>query len=244
MWKKEKIIPLIDLTSLNGNESEDDIINLCKKASTPLGDVASICIHKEFIPIALKNLKKDIKITTVINFPHGNNNLNAVLEELHNALTLGANEIDVVMPYGELLNGNYKIVEDFLKAVKKNCENNILKVILETGELKSESNIRLASKIAIHGGADFLKTSTGKVPINATIGAAKYMLQEIDSSKSIIGFKAAGGIKTHEEACAYLDLVKEILSEILIQRDTLRFGASSLLDDLLNNHNTSSKGGY
>ena len=241
MFTKQQIIELMDLTSLNDNDTSQDISALCQQATTPLGKVASVCIYKQFIPVA-KNFVNDINITTVINFPSGRESIKKTLNELNEALSLGANEIDVVMPYYLLQNQKHKEVELFLKEVKKQCNNNILKVIIESGELKSESLIRLASKISIFIGADFIKTSTGKVPINATLDATKYMLEEIKSSQSNCGFKAAGGIKTYVDACEYLDLAKSILGEKFITPKTFRFGASSLLNDLLNNNNKKNQG--
>ena len=176
---------------------------------------------------------KDVKVATVINFPNGNSSLEDTLKELEKSLILGADEIDVVMPYTYLINNSdSSYIENFLKQVRKEC-NKTLKVILEVGELQKESLIRLASKIAINEGADFIKTSTGKVKINSTLEYAKYMLEEIKKSNSSCGFKAAGGIKTQEEAKAYLQLTEEIMTSSFINNKTFRFGASSLLNNIL-----------
>lgn len=230
---------LIDLTSLNENDNEDTIINLCKKANNSLGSVASVCIYKQFIPTAKSYLKTfNIPITSVINFPNGKWDIKATLAELDETLKLGADEVDVVFPYQLIFQEKLRDAEFFIKEVKQNCPNNILKVILESGELKNEDDIRLASKIAIHAGANFLKTSTGKVKINATLSATQCMLEEIKKSKQNIGFKASGGIKTFKESLNYLELTKQIMGEKYINKTTFRFGASSLLEDLLNIQNT------
>lgn len=233
-FNRKLVNSLIDLTSLNDNDTQDSIHLLCQKAHNSLGNVASICIYPKFISTALSLLKPlNIPITTVINFPKGNFDTKETLIELENALTLGANEIDVVFPYSLIFKNELRTAELFIKDIKKNCPNNILKVILETGELKNENNIRLASKIAIHAGANFLKTSTGKVKINATLAATQYMLEEIKKSKQSIGFKASGGIKTYEEAIEYLKLTANIMDQSYINKNMFRFGASSLLDNLL-----------
>ena len=237
-FTKELLVSLIDFTSLNNNDNYDVILNLCEKSRNKIGTVAALCVYKDFVPQcknhigADKNLK-DVKVATVINFPNGNSSLEDTLKELEKSLILGADEIDVVMPYTYLINNSdSSYIENFLKQVRKEC-NKTLKVILEVGELQKESLIRLASKIAINEGADFIKTSTGKVKINSTLEYAKYMLEEIKKSNSSCGFKAAGGIKTQEEAKAYLQLTEEIMTSSFINNKTFRFGASSLLNNIL-----------
>ncbi|MCL2567667.1 MAG: deoxyribose-phosphate aldolase [Alphaproteobacteria bacterium] len=229
-FNNTEIISLIDLTSLNLNDTNPIIENLCIKANQV--NVAAICIYPQFIKFARSVLNKNIPIATVINFPLGLNNLAAALQELEESLHNGADEIDVVMPYSEIIHGNYSSVESFVQEVKKHCPKT-LKVIIESGVLKTEKLIREASKISINAGADFIKTSTGKVEINATIEAAKFMIEEIKNSKSACGFKAAGGIKTLAESLKYLETASSIMGESFITNKTFRFGASSLLDNLL-----------
>lgn len=233
-FNKSDVLKLIDLTSLNSSDTNDTITTLCNKASNKLGHVASVCIYKEFIPLAKKLLPSEIKVTTVINFPQGGSDLNLALNELETVLKLGTDEIDVVIPYSLLLDNKFIEVKDFVLAIREVCKHKVLKAILETGILKEESLIRKSSQLCISSGVDFIKTSTGKVEINATLESAKYMLEEIKKSKLPCGFKAAGGIKTFEVAKNYLLLAKNILGNNFINPKTFRFGASSLLSDLVN----------
>ncbi|MDR2007448.1 MAG: deoxyribose-phosphate aldolase [Alphaproteobacteria bacterium] len=230
-FSNTEIISLIDLTSLNINDTDADIAELCKKAND--ANTAAICIYPQFIKFAKTVLNKDIPIATVINFPNGENDLTNALGGLEFAIGEGADEIDLVMPYGELIDGDYKFVESFISDIKKNSSKKLLKVIIESGVLKSEKLIRDASKISINAGADFIKTSTGKVEVNATLEAATIMIEEIKSSGAICGFKAAGGIKTLEESLKYLSIAANIMGENFITSKTFRFGATSLLDNLL-----------
>ncbi len=238
-FSNEKIVSLLDLTSLNAEDTDTSITALCKKSVNQLGMVAAICIHKEFIPLAKQNLHKDINIATVINFPGGDYDIKDTLSELEIAINNGAHEIDLVMPYKQLILGERYFVEQFIRGIKINCTFMPLKVIIESGELATEELIRLASKIAINEGANFIKTSTGKVKINATLPAAQYMLEEIKLSGATCGFKASGGIKTLKDAIDYLNLAYTIMGSSFINKATFRFGASSLLDDLLQNKTSS-----
>ncbi|MFL1780886.1 Deoxyribose-phosphate aldolase [Candidatus Hepatincolaceae symbiont of Richtersius coronifer] len=246
IYTAAQILSLIDLTLLNENDNEENIKDLCTQSSNPLGKVAAICIFPQFIATAqaafkeLKNqrrflspnLEKPIAIATVINFPQGEYNLTNTLQELDFALKAGADEIDMVMPYQLLFSGDNLMAEDFIKEIKDHCQEKILKVIIESGELDEELT-RTASKIVINTGANFIKTSTGKVKINATLDAAKYILEEIHKSKSKCGFKASGGIRTKAEAVKYLDLASKIMGNDFINPSTFRFGASALVDNLL-----------
>ncbi len=152
---------------------------------TPVGNTAAICIYPRFIPIARKTLKEqgtpDIRIATVTNFPHGNDDIDIALAETRAAIAYGADEVDVVFPYRALIAGNEQVGFDLVKACKDACAaaNVLLKVIIETGELKEEALIRKASEISIKAGADFIKTSTGKVPVNATPESARIMMEVI-----------------------------------------------------------------
>ncbi len=236
MTKKELIVSLMDLTSLNDDDTNENIETLVQNSRNPLGDVAAICIYKEFIPFAkgLDNIKNThIQVATVINFPTGNGSLEQTLEELDIALNNGADEIDLVMPYNLLAQGEQGKVGNFVGAIRKACNAKTLKVIIESGELHSEKLIRLASRVAINEGVDFIKTSTGKVPVNATLEAAKFMLDEIKSSGTQCGFKVAGGVKTLDDAVEYLDLASSIMGDGFIHSKTFRFGTSSLLHNIL-----------
>lgn len=233
------ILHLIDLTSLNDDDSEESIILLCQKACSEVGNVAAICVYPKFIKIAHSTLQKcpikDIKIATVINFPAGEDNIEKVILDTQEAVNLGANEVDLVFPYKQFIKGNTKLASSMIKACKKACgEHVLLKVIIESGELKQQALIESACQIAISAGADFIKTSTGKVKINATLQAAEIILACISRSKNkAIGFKAAGGISSVEEAEKYLNLAETIMGSEWIKASHFRFGASSLLNDVL-----------
>ncbi|MFQ3265891.1 MAG: deoxyribose-phosphate aldolase, partial [Colwellia sp.] len=194
----QRALSLIDLTSLSNTETDQEIIDLCSQAKSPAGETAAICIFPRFIPLAKKALKAQqtphVKIATVTNFPHGNDDIDIALAETKAAVAYGADEVDLVFPYRALMQGNENIGFDMVKVCKQACANSAkLKVIIETGELKSEDLIRKASEIAINAGADFIKTSTGKVAVNATPTAAQIMLEVIKQKNTSVGFKPAGG---------------------------------------------------
>jgi len=201
------------------------------------GDTAAVCIYPCFIPVARKTLNAQgtghIKVATVTNFPHGGNDVAIALAETKAAVAYGADEVDVVFPYKALIEGNETVGYELVKACKKACGDILLKVIIESGELQTPERIQKASEIAIDAGADFIKTSTGKVLVNATLEAAKIMLNVIKEKNSNIGFKAAGGVKDAQTAKAYLDLAREILGDDWVSAEHFRFGASSLLSNLL-----------
>ena len=230
-------IGLMDLTTLSDDDTEQKVIKLCHDAHTAAGDTAAICIYPRFIPIARKTLREQntpqIKIATVTNFPHGNDDLDAALAETRAAVAYGADEVDVVFPYRALKAGNRIIASEMIKACREICADITLKVIIESGELKTPELIRSASEISIEAGADFIKTSTGKVPVNATIEAARVMLEVIKESGLDIGFKAAGGVKDAVAAKEYMELAAGIMGENWVNADHFRFGASSLLVSLL-----------
>ncbi len=231
-----QIVSLIDLTNLSDNCDSGAVETLCRQAKTPVADVAAICIWPTFVRSATKHLGQStpIKIATVVNFPSGNESLESTGTAIDEALDNGADEIDYVMPYVELLKGNVPQVESALQRVRKQIPGNKkLKVILETGELKSDALIRTAATIAINQGADFIKTSTGKVAVNATEESASVMLDAIVDSKRDVGFKAAGGIRTIAEADVYLRLAQERLGQHWIDSAHFRFGASGLLQEAL-----------
>lgn len=235
----KKTIGLLDLTTLTNVETDECIIKLCQNAATPFGMTAAICIFPRFIPIAKKQLKKqgtkDIKVATVVNFPHGNDDLNIALAETSAALAYGADEIDIVFPYRALMAGNEQIGFEMIKSAKELCGDVTLKVIIESGELKTEDLIRKATELSIRAGADFVKTSTGKVLINATPEAARIMVQTIYDlgAQDKVGFKAAGGVKTTEDAKDYLESASNIMGRDWLNAQHYRFGTSSLLVDLL-----------
>ena len=237
--RSRQALQLMDLTSLNEDDTPEAIIALCRQASTEAGNTAAICIYPRFIPLARKTLKSlglnDVTIATVTNFPDGGDDVDIAVAETRAAVAYGADEVDVVFPYRALMAGNETVGAELVKRCKEACGANVLlKVIIESGELKDEALIRRASEIAIDAGADFIKTSTGKVPVNATTESARIMLETIrDSGKTNVGFKPAGGIKTAEDAAVHLELADTIMGPEWVDRNHYRFGASSLLGNLL-----------
>ena len=242
-----KALSLIDLTTLNDSDTDKIVIALCHDAKTAVGNTAAICIYPRFIPIAKKTLREqgtpEIKIATVTNFPHGNDDIAIAVAETKAAVAYGADEVDVVFPYRTLIAGNEQLGFELVKECKEACGQILLKVIIETGELKEAHLIKRASEICIEAGADFIKTSTGKVPVNATPEAAEIMLNVIKDMgvAQRVGFKPAGGVRTAEDAKLFLDMAADILGEEWIDADHYRFGASSLLTSLLNTLEVSEK---
>ena len=230
----KRLINLLDLTSLSDKDTEYSIADFCHRAQTPYGNTAAVCVYSRFLSVAQQELKgTKIKLATVVNFPKGGHDLNKLRNEISTAITNGADEIDAVFPYKDFLSGEYQYCTDFLQTATTLCKDKKLKIILETGELKSSSLIQKASQMALDAGVDFLKTSTGKSKISATPEAANMMLETIKASSSQAGFKASGGIKTTTDAKQYLILADTIMGEDWVSADTFRIGASSLLDDLL-----------
>lgn len=229
------LISCLDLTSLNDEDTDESILKLCADAITPVGQVAAVCVYPRFVSLAkaaLLNTK--IKIATVANFPQGSADITQTIAQIQSSIEAGADEIDVVMPYYLIPYNDFEKARQYLHTCKTACGINIpMKVIIESGELKSTENIRFASQIAIDAGADFLKTSTGKVRVNATPEAAQTMLEVIRESGKPVGFKASGGVRTTETAEQYLRFAKEIMGDDWVSPNTFRIGASSLLFDLL-----------
>lgn len=230
-----RALALLDLTNLKDDRTPDQIVTLCERAQSPFGPTAAICIWPRFVMQARTLLGPDspIRIATVVNFPSGEMKTEDVLAETRDAVADGADEIDLVIPYRALAKGDEKAVTDMVTAVKAACGPAILKTILETGELKDIALIRRASDLSIAAGADFIKTSTGKVGVNATLEAADIMLQAIRDSRRKVGFKPAGGISTVADAGHYLRLADTIMGDDWVIPSTFRFGASGLLDDII-----------
>ncbi len=230
-----RALALLDLTNLKDDCTPNQIVTLCERAQSPFGPTAAICIWPRFVMQARTLLGPDspIRIATVVNFPSGEMKTEDVLAETRDAVADGADEIDLVIPYRALAKGDEKAVTDMVTAVKAACGPAILKTILETGELKDIALIRRASDLSIAAGADFIKTSTGKVGVNATLEAADIMLQAIRDSRKKVGFKPAGGISTVADAGHYLRLADTIMGDDWVIPSTFRFGASGLLDDII-----------
>ncbi len=231
-------LSLMDLTSLNDDDTDEKVDALCRQAVTPFGTPAALCLYPRFIAVARETLNElgvedQIKIATVINFPQGDDNIERAVRETRAAVAAGADELDLVFPWRALLAGNEQAGLALVRACKGACGETLLKVIIESGELKTSDLIRRAATLAIEGGADFIKTSTGKVAVNATLAAAEVMLETIRDSGKDVGFKAAGGVRTTEEAQDYLRLAAHIMGPDWISPGHFRFGASGLLNSLL-----------
>ena len=238
-------LSMIDLTTLEGKDSEGKVKQLCYKAShlhykhPGLPNVAAICVYPTMVPIAKKELEgTGINVASVATaFPSGMANINAKLDEVKSVVDAGADEVDMVISRGRFLNGDYDYVSDEISQVKDACGKAHLKVILETGELVTLDNVQLASDIAMEAGADFIKTSTGKVSPAATPPVVLTMLEairdfQIKTGKKI-GMKPAGGISTAKQAIQYLVMIKETLGDDWLSPNLFRFGASSLANDIL-----------
>ena len=234
----QKAIELMDLTTLSDDDTDQKVIELCHKAKTPAGNTAAICIYPRFIPIARKTLNEmgceEIKIATVTNFPHGNDDIAIAVLETRAAVAYGADEVDVVFPYRALMAGNETVGYELVKACKEACGDDVLlKVIIESGVLQDPALIRKASELSIDAGADFIKTSTGKVEVNATLEAAEIMMTVIAEKNPKVGFKPAGGVRDAAAAEEFLGVAERLLGKGWATPRTFRFGASSLLNNLL-----------
>jgi deoxyribose-phosphate aldolase len=231
-----RALKLLDLTDLNDGCREDHVEALIQKALTPHGPVAAICIWPQFVSLAKARLKgKPVKVTTVINFPKGGDDVERAIEDTEEALKDGADEIDLVMPYHALIAGDEITVRSMVGEVQDLTEDagKRLKVILETGMLPDQAMVRRAADLAIDCGADFIKTSTGKTPVSATPEAVRTMLEAIKAADRTVGLKPSGGIRTVADALAYLALADAAMGPIWASPGTFRFGASGLYDVLI-----------
>jgi deoxyribose-phosphate aldolase len=249
-WALDMAIKMMDLTTLEGADTKERVRSLCLKAITPdptdltTPQPAAICVFGDMVKHAKEALGKNkIHVAAVATaFPSGRASLPVKIADTKDAVNAGADEIDMVIDRGAFLSGNYLEVYKQILAVKAACVRKDgtrahLKVILETGELETYDNIRRASYLAMLAGPDFIKTSTGKVSINATLPITLLMLQAVkdwyDQTKIQIGVKPAGGIRTAKDAIKYLVVVKETAGEEWLTPKYFRFGASSLLNDVL-----------
>lgn len=232
-----EVFRLLDLTNLNDEDGLDAILSLCDQGKSPAGHVAAVCIYPRFVKAVRQYLRDSvIKIATVANFPAGCGSAESVINEIEQALRSGADEIDVVFPYHVFLTGDEEYPFDFIQACKSACADHPLKVILETGALVDVDLISDATALSIEAGADFIKTSTGKLNHGATLEAAIAILEVIQhqqkTSGRTIGIKISGGIRTLQQAVAYLTIAEEFLGQKHLNSNQIRFGASSLLFDI------------
>ena len=229
-----RALACLDLTNLDDVCDADAITLLCRRARTPFGPVAAVCIWPEYVEQARRELANSgIRVATVVNFPGGGEEMDDVRAETRGALADGADEIDFVVPWRSLLSGHAEAVAASVREIKEICGGATLKAILETGELKEPALIRRAADEALAGGADFLKTSTGKVAVNATPEAAEILLQAIRASGRDVGLKPAGGVRTVADAGTYLALCDRVMGPGWADPQHFRIGASGVLTALL-----------
>lgn len=237
-------LSMIDLTTLEGKDTEGKVKQLCYKAMHPdnsmdIPTVAAICVYPNMVEVAKKTLgTSGINVAAVATaFPSGMSNRAVKLEDTKLAVDAGADEIDMVISRGKFHQGEFNYVFDEIAAVKEACGKARLKVILETGELGTADNVRRASDIAIHAGADFIKTSTGKISPAATMPVTLLMLEAIKDhylkTGKMIGMKPAGGISDSKTALQYLVMLRETLGQDWMTNKWFRFGASRLTNDIL-----------
>jgi len=249
-------IRMTDLTTLEGMDSPGKVRSLCQKAMHPMPGrsdvppVAAVCVYPDLVSVAAKTLRgSGVAVASVATgFPSGRTSLELKLEETRRAAGDGAGEIDMVIDRGAFLSGQYGLVFDEICQVKEACGAAHLKVILETGELKTYDNIRKACRIALLAGADFIKTSTGKVSPASTMPVVLLMLESARDyyleTGRLVGVKAAGGIRAAKQALRYLVIVSETVGDLWMTPEYFRFGASTLLNDVLMQVMRSEQGTY
>ena len=256
LWAIDAAISMIDLTTLEGADTSGKVLSLCGKARRPdptepsVPAVAAVCVYPDLVPVARDALKgSPVKTASVATaFPSGRASLSVKLADVADAVKAGADEVDMVIDRGAFLAGHYGRVLEEVQAVREACGKASLKVILETGELATYDNVRRGSWLAMIGGADFVKTSTGKVSPAATPPVALVMLEAArdftEATGRAVGVKVAGGIRTTKDAIKYLVLVNEVAGEQWLEPGRFRIGASSLLNDLLMQRSKQRSGVY
>ncbi|MGH8867838.1 MAG: deoxyribose-phosphate aldolase [Actinomycetes bacterium] len=255
-WALDMAIRMIDLTTLEGQDTPGKVRALSAKAMRPdpsdpsAPAVAAVCVYPDLVPVAKDALAgSSVKVASVAtSFPSGRATLAVKIADTAAAVAAGADEVDMVIDRGAFLAGHYRKVFDEVVEVKRACGDAHLKVILETGELATYDNVRRASWLSVLAGADFIKTSTGKVVPAATLPVTLVMLEAVrdfrDATGRQVGVKAAGGIRTAKDAVRYLVLVNETVGDDWLDPDWFRLGASSLLNDLLMQRQKMASGRY
>ncbi|MGI8617798.1 MAG: deoxyribose-phosphate aldolase [Gemmatimonadaceae bacterium] len=257
LWGLKTAVSMVDLTTLEGKDTPGKIASLCQKARAPSSDhevpsVAAVCIYPFLVKHARRLLADtSIKVASVAtSFPSGQSSLKLRLQEVRQAVSDGADEVDMVINRGLFLSGELAAVQDEIAAVVEACGDSTLKVILEVSELETYDNVRAASMLAMRvlRADDFIKTSTGKASGSATIANTQVMLEAIRDfyleTGTPIGMKPAGGIRTAKQALHYLVAVKETLGDAWLNNTRYRFGASALLNDLLRQIEKQKTGAY
>ncbi|GAB3421353.1 2-deoxyribose-5-phosphate aldolase [Flindersiella endophytica] len=255
-WALDLAVRMIDLTTLEGQDTAGKVRALCAKGIRPdpadatCPSVAAICVYPDLVPAAKQALQgSDVKVASVATaFPSGRSSLDVKLSDTAAAVAAGADEVDMVIDRGAFLSGHLGKVFEEIQAVKQAANTAHLKVILETGELATYDNVRRASWLAMLAGADFIKTSTGKVSPAATLPVTMVMLEAVrdfrEATGRQVGVKPAGGIRTSKDAIRYLVVVNEVAGDDWLDPDWFRIGASSLLNDLLMQRATMVSGHY
>ncbi len=256
LWAIDAAISMVDLTTLEGADTPGKVRSLCAKARHPdpqdptVPSVAAVCVYPDLVATAKKELAgSGVAVASVATaFPSGRSSLAVKLADVRDALAAGADEVDMVIDRGAFLQGRFLEVLEEVRTVREACGAARLKVILETGELATYDNVRRASWLAMLGGADFLKTSTGKTSPAATLPVALVMLEAAreltEAGGGPVGVKVAGGIRTTKDAIRYLVLVNETVGDAWLQPQMFRIGASSLLNDLLMQRAKQRNGAY
>lgn len=240
----KKCLNLIDLTTLNGDDTTEKVKTMVEKVNnfsknySNIPNVAAICVYPALVETVKENLTQKLGIAAVsAGFPASQTFIEVKIAETALSVQAGASEIDVVISVGKFLEKNYDEVFDELQEIKAACGESHLKVILETGALKTAENIKKASVLAMEAGADFIKTSTGKITVSATLEATYVMCKAIkewyEKTGEKVGYKPAGGISTTEEAVKHYTIVKQILGNDWLNNNSFRFGASRLANNLL-----------
>ena len=231
-----RVIGLIDATNLSDDCTDDDVVELCERASGPGAPAAGVCIYPQFVRLARERLdaiasdgETSVKVVTVVNFPGGGEDVDDVVAATRQAIGEGADEIDVVLPYNRFLAGETEPAAAMLDAVRRATGDKTLKVIIESGAMSERAQIDAAARFAVDHGADFVKTSTGKIDVSATPEAVETILGVVTTADRQVGVKAAGGVRDLAEAAAYLELADRIMGDGWVSAATFRFGSSSLL---------------
>lgn len=245
-----KAISLMDLTTLSGDDSEGRVRRLCAKARQPVAQslleaigmegltTGAVCVYHDMVETAVKALRgTSIPVAAVsTGFPAGLSPFHLRIQEIRDSVAAGAQEIDIVISRRHVLTGNWQALYDEMREMRENCGDAHVKAILATGELGTLRNVARASLVCMMAGADFIKTSTGKEPVNATLPVTLTMIRAIRDYQSrtgiMVGYKPAGGISKAKDSLVYLSMIKDELGDRWLQPDLFRFGASSLLGDI------------
>lgn len=230
----QQLLSLLDITRLQDQDTAADMQQWLDEMATIDAVPAAFCVYPQFIQQTKAHLQRlgiTAKLATVVNFPHGQQSTDTVISDIEACLAAGADEIDCVLPYHALLRGDYGVVKTFLYDIKQACGSAALKVIIESGELTTSQQIIKATELCLQCGADFVKTSTGKVPVGCTTEAARCILTVIAASGGQAGFKASGGVRTVAQALELVEMFEHIVG-CAATSSRMRIGASALLQEL------------